>query len=515
MATQQNGFDQWGRKQVSVGNISGLDSRGMNTAFDAQTQYLNGLGALTKSIGNFANTYMDIINERKTRDADTEISTLFRNQRMDVFTNIKGKDADELINKQDEWQKKAYEEFAQKSDAHAGILQPLWKKYADQHLDRMGAYQVEQQAQYDKQSRLASAEAGLDKLMDTRIGDMTGVQEYFKHVEELFPNDPNSVEVLKAKGIETAVKGWGRLNASATLQWFKQNGTEIKGAIGKDFVKVSDIMHSVESQLNAELSRSEMLAARSERLARQRQKDADDRAYGTYIDSIVTSKFGPEDAYKLADDQSISGDTKVKIYGFAKTFENDEFKEASGAKLSGYLTDAYTGQMDEVKYKRVQEDVLAGQMTPEQFKTITTAKEAYESSVSTETKPMVDAVGDYLKNIYAPSNGLLGPADPGGVAKYQKMQLAVVQYAKGKTAKQLADDLDFNNPDSWVNKAIKLNGFGGRPAPMQGIDLNWSPNTNVSTAPSAAGTSGISSSTTVKERQPGESFNEYRKRTGK
>lgn len=512
MATQQNGFDQWGRKQVSAGNISGLDSRGMNTAFDAQTQYLNGLGALTRSIGDFANTYMDIINERKTRDADTEISTLFRNQRMDVFTNVKGKDADELINKQDEWQKKAYEEFAQKSDAHAGILQPLWKKYADQHLDRMGAYQVEQQAQYDKQSRLASAEAGLDKLMDTRIGDMTGVQEYFRHVEELFPNDPNSVEVLKAKGIETAVKGWGRLNASATLQWFKQNGTSIKSAIGKDFVKVSDIMHSVESQLNAELNRSEMLAARSERLARQRQKDADDKAYGTYIDSIMTSKFGPEDAYKLADDQSVSGDTKVKIYSFAKTFENDEFKEASGAKVSEYLNLAYTGQMDEAAFKRVQEDTLAGQMTPEQFKTITTAKDAYESSVSTETKPMVDAAGDFLKNIYAPSNGLLGPADPGSVAKYQKMQLAVVQYAKGKTAKQLADDLNFNDPNSWINKAIKLNGGTERPTMGRDIDLNWSPNTGVDNTPSAAGTAGVPS---VTSRKPGESFQEYRKRTGK
>lgn len=419
----------------------------------AQQRYIAGIDAFAKAGGKLANAYFTAIENREARDADTYASKLFRERRVEILQTVKGKEADGLLDREAEWADEQFKSFADQYDIDMVKAKEIWRSHKDTYLDRTGAYMVEQQTAYDKQSRLAASDAVNDDLVNTAIGDIDSVLLAFVKNDELFENDPATAEKQNDKVIMTAVGAWARQDPRATVAWFNQNKEGLKEQFGAKFINVSDVITRAEAKIQAEAQHAEVMAQRAERIERQKKAAYSEQVLSNFVTLAVRGEADASALYALTDDPNVSSTDKIQAYNLSKGIEKayESGATAQGKAAQEALEADFVARMYTEEFEAVRSDALValqnGSITPEAFNNIVSNGEK-ASAIPAAAKPFITDAQAMVKDVYANvPTGMV--QDPQSLDQYNKIRNAITERAL-KHPESIAKDMNQNDPSSWI-----------------------------------------------------------------
>ena len=438
-------------------------SGGMAAQTSATVRYIEGLDQFAKAGGRLAMSYVTAIENRERRDADTTASKLFRERRIDILQNVKGKDADGLLEREDKWQKDQFDKWVKDHDIEMVAAKEIWRRHADSYLDRTGSYMMEQQAIYDKQSKLMASDEANDSLVDTAIGDLTALEVVFAENKTLFGDDPMTGEKQNDKAIMTAVGAWARQNPSATVDWFNKNKESLKKKFGAKFLTASDVIDRAERKIQAEVQHAEVLAARQERLNAKAAKQYSEKVLSDFITLAARGEADSSALYAITDDPGVNSTDKIQAVTFMRGIEkaeqaaeDDRNKAWQEERKQDVLTDIakYGYDSPEVQSK-IRIFTQNGDLTTTMLSALESAGEQF-AKIPDSAKAFVSDAYAYVKDMYA------GPVPFGQVQSQQRleqenrMRNAITARVR-ESPNTVAEDFNQNDPDSWINKQIRAN----------------------------------------------------------
>lgn len=435
-------------------------SGGARAMATAQQQYIAGIDAFAKAGGKLANAYFTAIENREARDADTYASKLFRERRIEILQTVKGKDADGLVDREAEWADEQFEAFTDQYKIDMIKAKEIWRRHQDTYLDRTGAYMVEQQTAYDKQSRLAASDAVNDDLVNTAIGDIDSILLAFTKNDELFENDPALAEKQNDKVIMTAVGAWARQNPRATISWFNKNKEGLKEQFGAKFLNVSDVIDRAEAKIQAEARHAEVLAQRAERLALKRQREYSEQKFSDFLTLLARGEADAPALWAMTDDPDVLSSFKLQAYNAmkgaekaAQARETAQGKADQDAREADLVVRAFTEEGSVVQADAIMA-LQNGEITTEAFNNIKSNIDK-ASAIPAAAKPFITDTYAMIKDVYgnAPAGMML---DPQSLDQYNKMRNAVTERALNHP-ESVAKDMNQNDPDSWIRQLLKAN----------------------------------------------------------
>lgn len=450
-----------GSQAISRMRVPG--SGGMAAQTSATMRYIEGLDSMFKAGHKLADTYAHIMEEREVRDADTYASKLFRERRIDVIQNVKGKDADGLLDREDQWQKDEFTKFCKDYNITAKAAKQVWMKHADQYLDRTGAYMLEQQQAYDKQSRLAASDTSIDGLVDTAIGDVVALEIAFLKNAELFPNDPMLAEKQNDKAIMTQLGAWTRQNPAATIAWFNQNKNGLKKQFGQKFVNVSDMITRAENKIHAEAKHAEVMAARAARLEAKQKKEYSEKTLNDFLTLAMRGEADMAALTAVTDDPNVSSEDRLTAYRFAKGLEDAERKKAEAEekawmeeRKADVLSDIYTYGYDSPQVQdKIRIFVQNGDLDTTMLAALQKAGEQ-TSKIRTDVKPFITDAYARVKDYYTGSFKPDEIKSPQRLAQENAVRNAITMRAL-EHPDSVAKDFNQNDPNSWINALLRAN----------------------------------------------------------
>ena len=438
-------------------------SGGMAAQTSATMKYIEGLDQFAKAGGRLAMSYVTAIENRERRDADTTASKLFRERRIDILQNVKGKDADGLLDREDKWQKDQFDKWVKDHDIEMVAAKEIWRRHADSYLDRTGSYMMEQQAIYDKQSKLMASDEANDGLVDTAIGDLTALEVVFAENKTLFGDDPMTGEKQNDKAIMTAIGARARQNPRATVNWFNQNKESLKKKFGAKFLTVTDVIDRAERKIQQEVQHAEVLAARTERLNAKAQKEYSNGVLRDFFTLLVRGEADKAAIDAITDDPRVSFSDAHTAFQLWKGVEEAERKAEDAANKSwqeeckqSVLTDIaqYGYDSPEVQSK-INVFTKNGDLTTTMLSALKSAGEQF-AKIPDSAKTYVSDAYAYVKDMYA------GPVPFGQVQSQQRleqenrMRNAISARVK-ESPNTVAEDFNQNDPNSWINKLVRAN----------------------------------------------------------
>lgn len=442
-------------------NMRAPGAGGMNAQTSASNSYVRELDAFARAGGALAGAYVNAIIERDTRDAETQISKLFRERRVHILQTVKGKQADGLLDRENIWQQEQYKEFTENTNLESIAVRKVWYQYSKQYLDKTGSYMVEQQALYDKQSRLAASDEINDRMVLTDIGDIDALVEAFNRNGQLFANDPMQAEKQNDKAIMTAVGAWARQNPQATIQWFKANKEDLKKRFGAKYINVSDAIDRAERKIQAEVAHAETLAARADRLRAKEDKAYSESVLSDFLTLLARDEADASALYAVTDDPRVQASNKLTAYNAFKGMEKAE-KTASNAEVKAkqesienelgarVVSDGWDNTVNDIT-----RHVENGDIPYAALKRLTSLKEEM-AKVPTEAKPFINNAIEYVSDKYMGKQDMFSTPDPAKVEQKNKMVGAIHRRAF-ESPSTVAQDFDINDPDSWISKLVRAN----------------------------------------------------------
>lgn len=453
-----------GRGRASVtADVSAPSTKGYEHAVSAQQRYLNTLGELTAGVGNLANMYQGIMNERYARDADTQASKIFRERRVEVLQTVKGKDADGLLDREEQWAKEHFEEFAENNKGNREITNKVWQKYTDNYLDRTGAYQIEQQTIADKNSRLEAVDEKISGLATTALGDVGSIREVYAAIDKDFANDYATARQLKAEAITKSVTIWARSNPGATLQWYNSNKEALAKDFGRDFDDIQGVMKQAENTIKTEQAHAEAMAARAERIQAKQAKEYDDSVATKAFTLIARGELDSQALWSVTDDPKASASTKSMVFNAFKGAESARATAATAegkAQLQQTETEFTSRIWQTGMTQEIRTDILKaaseGRLDSAAMTRLNAAGESI-ASVGNEAKPFIITAMESAKTLYAPQNSMFTMAKPEQQAQLRVIENAINEHVRTvKDPSKLADDLSLT-PNSWLSKLMAAN----------------------------------------------------------
>lgn len=433
---------------------------GMHALVSAEREYIAGIDAFARAGGKLANAYFTAIENREARDADTYASKVFRDRRIEILQTVKGKDADGLLDREAKWANEQYSAFAEQYKIDMVKAKEIWRRHQDTYLDRTGAYMVEQQTAYDKQSRLAASDAVNDDLVNTAIGDIDSILLAFVKNDELFENDPALAEKQNDKVIMTAVGAWARQNPRATVAWFNQNKEALKEQFGAKFLNVSDVVDRAQRTIEAEVRHAEVLAQRAERIERQKKAQYSEQVLSDFVTLAVRGEADASALYALTDDPDVSSTDKMQAFNLMKGIEKAEQTRvtAQGKTDQDALEAQFVAKAFTEEGSVVQADALTalqnGEITPEAFNNIKSNIDK-AGAIPTVAKPFITDAYAVVKDVYANTpTGMI--QDPKSLDQYNKIRNAITERAL-KHPESVAKDFNQNDPNSWIRQLLADN----------------------------------------------------------
>lgn len=433
---------------------------GARAIASAERQYIDGIDAFARAGGRLADAYFTAIENREARDADTYASKLFRDRRIEVLQTVKGKDADGLIDREAKWADEQFGTFTDQYKIDMVKAKEIWRRHKDTYLDRTGAYMVEQQTAYDKQSRLAASDAVNDDLVTTKIGDIDSILLAFLKNDELFEHDPALAEKQNDKVIMTAVGAWARQNPRATVAWFNQNKEALKEQFGAKFLNVSDVVDKAQRTIEAEVRHAEVLAQRAERIERQKKAAYSERVLSNFVTLATRGEADAPALFAVTDDPNVSASDKIQAVNYMRGIEKSyqaqataDGKAAQDALESQLVVRAFTEDGSVV-----QADALTalqnGEITPEAFNNIKSNIDKADA-IPAAAKPFLTDTYAMIKDVYANTpTGMI--QDPKSLDQYNKIRNAITERAL-KHPESVAKDMNQNDENSWLRQLLADN----------------------------------------------------------
>lgn len=437
------------------------------TAMKYQTsatyQYIESLDKFADAGMKLADTYFTAIANRDARDADTQATKLFRDRRVEILNTVKGKDADGLLDRETDWAQKEFEKWKKDSKVSAVKATEIWRSHMDSYLNKTGAYMVEQQAAYDKQSRLQSSDTMLDSLVDTKIGDTAALKAAMDHNKELFVNDPMMAERQNDKAIMVAVTAWTRQNPGAAVAWFKKNKEQLKKDFGQKFINVTDVIDRAEAKMQREAEHAATMANINEQRAWRHQQQQSEKLLGDAYSGLLNGTLSTEQFNAFMDDPRVLGQDKLKMYHTMKGMAASDRQEAKAAKqeifestesdLMRIGTRIGTSDDNAIAYRnRVMDEVAAGNIDYQGAKR---ALDLYDTRRS-DKDGVVDFAFQSVGKYFEQQKDVMGQVAPENLI----LEKVVYDFAK-KYAREhpttVYKDFNINDPNSVLMQTIRHN----------------------------------------------------------
>lgn len=480
-------------------------------AISAQNAYLASLDKFVNAGGKLAETYFNAIEKRNARDAETDAAKTLRERYINTVQTVKGKDTDELINREDDWRKNELDAFLKRNKVDSGIGREIWAKASEGYLNRIGSYQLSEQAAYDKSSKLSASNEMLNELPASKIGDMNVLQAAFDKNKELFKDDPHLADRQNDMVVQTAMKGWARQNPQAALSWFDSHRNELMTKFGKVFINADAVMDQTKRRLQADAQHAEAMAARAQRLQEKRERMYSEQQMNGLTTKLINGSATAVDFNSFVDDPRVSASNKLQAFNVVKGLEAaEEHRSNAQAKAIQAATEVdiqgkiYDGGYTEDVQKSMQKAMADGQLTASQARALAHEGERVNKSEITEGNPMVKDTRDAIKRIYTPSSGLFGP----GLTPDQQRQYIAINNAitnrLNESPKTIVQDFNLLDSNSWINNLLRNNApvMPSMSDKFSGFNVN---NPFTINAPGKA--------PTMPTRQPGQSAADFLKRT--
>lgn len=488
--------------------------RGRSLQLSAEQAYLTGLGRLVGAAGDFAKTYESIVDERIARDASTYASKVFRERRLQVLQTVKGEAADGLLNKEDEWAKGQYNKFREQYKLSGDMAEKIWGHYTEQYLDRTGAYQVEQQAVADKNSRFRAADAIVSDLASTPLGDTASIKEAFAKVDELFVNDYGSARAFKKEAFQSAVTLWSRQNPRKALAWFNSNQESLKQQFGRDFEDVTGIMLMAENRIKTEEAHAMAMADRQERLAEKARKTYEDKVVSDVFTLIARDEFTLTDLHAVTDDPRLSGSLKASVFSAYTGVQS--FKDSDQRRVAAEHERDFTIRINKAGgiTPEIREDMLKsaelGNLGADEFRRLDAYGSQYAKAATPEIMPVISNVMSYFEDTYAQKSWIGQPPNREQVSQLASMKSTILKWSQDMSPQEFIKATDLNDVNSPINKLILAN------PPMVNTKPTIRPNTDSSWSPVTANNPFAKPDTTTTNggKLPGETPEQYEKRVG-
>lgn len=514
------------KRKYSDAQIASSIRTPSTTAMKYQTsatyQYIESLDKFANAGMKLADTYFTAIANRDARDADTQATKLFRDRRVEILNTVKGKDADGLLDRETDWAQKEFEKWKKESKVSAVKATEIWRSHMDSYLNKTGAYMVEQQAAYDKQSRLQSSDTMLDGLVDTKIGDTAALKAAMDHNRELFVNDPMTGERQNDKAIMVAVTAWTRQNPSATVAWFKKNKEQLKKDFGQKFINVTDVIDRAEAKIQREAEHAATMANINEQRAWRRQQQQSEKMLGDAYSAMLNGSLSKEQFNAFMDDPRVLGQDKLKMYNTMKGMAASDRQEAREAKKDTF--DATESELLKIGMRidtrdenavafrdRVMDEMALGNIDSQGASRILRMYDERRS----DKDGVVDFAFQAVNKYFEQQKDVLGQVDPENLMQ----EKLIYDWAKKRAREHpttIYKDFDINDPNSALMQMINNNkpkirrlGEGG----MFNIDGTVSPFPTLNAPDSGLSTAG-KSYTVGPEEAKGNSLTDRMRKSG-
>lgn len=453
------------KRKYSDAQIASSIRTPSTTAMKYQTsatyQYIESLDKFANAGMKLADTYFTAIANRDARDADTQATKLFRDRRVEILNTVKGKDADGLLDRETDWAQKEFEKWKKESKVSAVKATEIWRSHMDSYLNKTGAYMVEQQAAYDKQSRLQSSDTMLDSLVDTKIGDTAALKAAMDHNKELFVNDPMMAERQNDKAIMVAVTAWTRQNPGAAVAWFKKNKEQLKKDFGQKFINVTDVIDRAEAKMQREAEHAATMANINEQRAWRRQQQQSEKILGDAYSGLLNGSLSKEQLNAFMDDSRVLGQDKLKMYHTMKGMAASDRQEARETKKDTFETtesdllkigmESGTRDEDAADFRsRVMSEMALGNIGSEGANRVLRMYDERRSDKNGIVDTAFKAVNEYFEQ----QKDMMGQAAPENKIAVDQLYDWAKKYAREHPT-TIAKDFNINDPDSVLRQQIR------------------------------------------------------------
>lgn len=503
-------------------NIGGIRPNigGYEAEVNAGSRNAAQMKAFTDSVTKFMATYANIRQERDFRDTNTLTSQLIRDRKIDIFSSKRGKDADGLLEEEMEWALKTREQVLEQSGLARNRAGEVWDKQAEQYLDRISMYMVEQGIEADKQSRFAAVYEGQNQLALSNVGDFTAYAQYSALVNDMYGPLTQEAIVAKEQGIDVLIDSWVAQNAGATVGWFKTNKAGLREVLGREFSSVNKAMERAENVLESRVRRQELYAARADRLRAQEQKRIDSEWSNKQLTNLLNSEIDPETGEPTYDinkvikdgtDKGISGDALMDIYKATDSYERGNTKRTDNALRNTYMAMAGDGEFKEEAQTEMRKLLAENKVSATTYSQCMTEQGKAEKRQNEGINEQYKTASNYIKNAIAPRGGM-DSVNQAAENKRLKVQAQFDNYLNSlDKPKDKIVAMNINDPNSYINQLLGVNTEGITPSDrlrdsfsQTPFDPTWTP-----VLPSEE--------VVVPEivpRNPGESLKEYKARVG-
>lgn len=508
LAHSQSGpryLERYDRKHIDASGARGLDMSGSRYAAQVQDNWWKDIELFTNALTGVAKTYHQIRETRDIRDTETMTDEMIRQRKLDIFSTRTGKGADNLFEEEQKWNQEMRNEVIKKSGLDAGMAGDIWDKKSRQYLDRVVSYQIEQNRVADEQSKFAAMVNFQGELAQSSVGDFRGYAEYSAKINELYGPLSKEGILAKEKGIDVLIDSWTAQSPRGTLQWFEKNKEALKEVMGREFPGVANAMERTRNKLEAQVRRAELQAQRADRINQKRQKEIDKKWQSDAITKILSDdgEFNITEVIRSGAAEGISGDTLLTIQKVFESRENVSTKKESKALRSMWQAKAAEEGLSEQDHKTLTDALANQRILAADYQAIIAADERTQKAGEEGLKELRKGAMNALRTAIAP-RGALDTVNQAAEDLFVRASAELDKYVEtlSSPAEKKAA-LDITDPKSYASLLIKLNAEGKTPIDRTKAAFSTKPYT-----PSKVNLP------QGQARKPGETFEEWKKRTG-
>lgn len=500
---------------------------------DAQIAEIRAGNAMLQGV---LGTAIDVLTdyEKRTHEAnilatETELTKLFTQRTVDVQSTRKLGDTQGLIDDEAKWVDNSKEVARKASKLNDKDFEYLWNTRASNYLRDTGKYQLAEGKKYEEVSKQDYVNLKTNQLAASPLGDLSSLDTLIAETKVLYRDDPKKAQ----ETIDNAVEMYFTLQAMNdprnTLAYYNAN----KGALIQRYQasspEIAKVMKGIESNLRSQQTLALAYENRNLQLEARAQKQRDEEV----VNALIANMYGAPNSgaegmlnYQDAMNEallspSISSSAKKQIISLAGTFEKtitgkSPSPQAYGAYVNNYEK-ALQGELTVNDLPNVVTTMSEAGCSMEQVnKVVTSVNSMNTKAVQADNsffKIVFDAIDDF--NSKQDAMGFKVKGDP---LQIQAIKSAFVEHYNNATPEQQAAMRKLSDPNSWTYQFIQGNAVkpsGGFKLPSEEGESSRPFSVYFPGTPSVNVQTGIQGTQTqIQARRPGESLNDYLKRTG-
>lgn len=415
-----------------------------------------------KAVANFGKQYEQSVMARQARDADTSAREFFRNRRANTGM-LEGAEADNLLYKEDSWQKEQRGNFI---ESNPGIPQsvsgPLYDKYAQQYLDWSMVHMLQQSKVADDNSRYAAAMELSNTVADAPL-HINSLAQGFAEANQIYENRPREAQATKNQLMKTFLASWAerqpvsRNGQEGVVDWWNRNEKGLRPLLGANFPDGADTIRKTKDWVVDQAWKHEQRTWTRQQHAfmmhNRQQAFATQQVFGQ-VQQMVEQGMTPgaDDIMKLALAANLDPDNIHKLQNVTDAFLTKSTKLAGNQIMQAYLPSAVDGGLSDGERVEVTKAFTDQKLSAGNYQTLMRLSDAATAASKKGYNVEWQVASNYLKSMINPQGALDSVNQPQAVDYWAAMGLLQDAVNMAPDAKEVRAILNTNDPESLVSK---------------------------------------------------------------